>query len=227
MSVLVSLVQSANWKRVGILTAVLISLHLIFFADFHTALNRIAAAPLTTEQSVPAKSPTHSATDRYPTIKGQGIDPAEDLVVDPGAKDDHKVFAPYDAVGRPDEYVAVCISVKDQALDLIEFFVHHYHHMGIRRFYVMDDGSDPPLSSYEYPGIPRSILTFTWQDPAHRERAMQLRFYNWCIERYSNDHKWIAFLDGDEFLDTPGDENLIEVLQTFDGNDTVGALAVK
>lgn len=53
-----------------------------------------------------------------------------------------------DSTDDGDEYVAVCIAVKDVANDLVEFFVHHYHHMGIRRFYVMDDGSEPPLSDF-------------------------------------------------------------------------------
>lgn len=134
---------------------------------------------------------------------------------------------PNDNATKQDEYVAVCLSVRDQADDLVEFFVHHYHHMGIRRFYVMDDGSEPPLSSYEYPGIPHSALTFTWQDPAQRDEHMQMQFYNWCIERYSQSHQWIAFIDADEFLDTPGNESLTEILATMDKNETVGALGVK
>lgn len=32
------------------------------------------------------------------------------------------------------EYVAMCVAVRDQARDLPEFLIHHYHHFGIRRF---------------------------------------------------------------------------------------------
>lgn len=32
-----------------------------------------------------------------------------------------------------DEYVAICLAIKDQRLDLPEFLIHHYHHLGIRR----------------------------------------------------------------------------------------------
>ncbi len=59
-----------------------------------------------------------------------------------------------------DKYVAMRMAVKDQDLDLPEFFIHHYHHVGIRRFYIMDDGSDPPLSSITNYGVPNSVLTF-------------------------------------------------------------------
>ncbi len=99
--------------------------------------------------------------------------------------------------------------------------------MGIRRFYVMDDGSEPPLSTFQYPGIPRTALTFTYQPRETRDGYMQLTFYTWCIERYRERHTWIAFIDVDEFLETPGKETLGEVLKTFEGNDTVGAVGVK
>jgi hypothetical protein len=37
-----------------------------------------------------------------------------------------------------DEYVAICLSVRDQSRDMIEFLNHHYHHHQIRRFYIME-----------------------------------------------------------------------------------------
>jgi hypothetical protein len=58
------------------------------------------------------------------------------------------------------EDVAFCIATKDHPDDLVEFFVHHYHHHGIQRFYIMDDGSATPLSSFKDYGIPRSHLSF-------------------------------------------------------------------
>lgn len=125
------------------------------------------------------------------------------------------------------EPIAICVSVKDQPIDMIEFFVHHYHNMGIRRFYVMDDGSDPPLSTFKYPGIPRSALTFTYEPRTERADFMQTVFYQWCIDRYREKHTWIAFIDTDEFLWTSEKETLGEVLSTFEGDDSVGALGVK
>lgn len=125
------------------------------------------------------------------------------------------------------EHVAICISVKDQADDLVEFFVHHYHNMGIHRFYVMDDGSDPPLSTHQYPGIPRGALTFVYQDRAHRSGSQQMVFYVKCIESYRSKHTWMAFIDSDEFFDTPGSESLSGVLRSFEDDWSVGALGVK
>lgn len=63
--------------------------------------------------------------------------------------------------GNHDEYLAVCLFAKNQALDMVEWFQHHYYEMGIRRFYVMDDASDPPLSTFmdDY-GIPEEAVDF-------------------------------------------------------------------
>lgn len=65
--------------------------------------------------------------------------------------------------GNHDEYLAVCLFAKNQAADMVEFFQHHYHELGIRRFYVMDDGSEPPLSTFadEY-GIPPEAIDFIY-----------------------------------------------------------------
>ncbi len=47
-----------------------------------------------------------------------------------------------------DEYLAVCMIVRNQNQDLPEWFQHHYYNMGIRRFYILDDGSQPPTSDF-------------------------------------------------------------------------------
>jgi len=55
---------------------------------------------------------------------------------------------------------------------------------------------------------------------------MQENFYRKCLEKYMPFHRWIAFIDTDEFIDTPGNETLREVLESFDGDDHVGGLGM-
>ncbi|RDL37284.1 uncharacterized protein BP5553_04717 [Venustampulla echinocandica] len=125
-----------------------------------------------------------------------------------------------------EEYVAICLAAKDQSHDLPEWLTHHYHHIGIRRFYIMDDGSNPALSSFEY-GIPKSALTFHYQDPATRTAWQQLAFYSECNSWYGSNHTWIAYIDTDEFLEiTAPNETLVSILKGFDPDKTVGALGV-
>ena len=128
------------------------------------------------------------------------------------------------------EYIAICVSVRDQTLDLPEWLTHHYHHLGIRRFYIMDDGSVPPLSSlpeFHY-NIPSSALTFVYEDRSTRTQQQQITFYNRCLGEFGSLHEWIAFIDVDEFFATPSSTTLHELLYGFekDQSTKVGALAV-
>ncbi|KAE8450315.1 hypothetical protein EG329_006743 [Mollisiaceae sp. DMI_Dod_QoI] len=225
-------IQSIQWKHILILTGILMLLHVLVFENL---------TPTTVVNGAASEAPTSKATALNPAPTTQpaskpkvAFEPPTSFDFEPSLHtepfltaepEDGNYELPPDSI-PPDEYVAVCMSVKDQAKDMVEFFVHHYYNMGIKRFYVMDDGSDPPLSTFEYPGIPRTALTFTFQPRASRAGNMQTVFYGWCIEWYADKHTWIAFLDGDEFLETPGNETLNEVLESFVDDDTVGALGV-
>ncbi|KAL3417480.1 hypothetical protein PVAG01_10490 [Phlyctema vagabunda] len=126
-----------------------------------------------------------------------------------------------------EEYVAICICIKDQREELAEFLVHHYHHLGIRRFYIWDDGSEPPLSTIEDLGIPKSVVTFNYQERETRKQRMQTIFYNKCLKTYGAKHHWMAFIDADEYMEvTSQNETLREILEEFEKFDNIGGLGV-
>ena len=133
--------------------------------------------------------------------------------------------------GDDDEYMSICIAVKNQHLDLLEWFPHYYYHHGIRRFYVMDDGSQPPISILPDYGIPRSAITFTYipRTPIEeRPEPMHHHIYgNMCIKDYGQRHTWMAFLDADEFLEMRNGQTLMQWLHDWEHNDTVGAVAAQ
>ena len=141
--------------------------------------------------------------------------------------------------GDDEEDVALCMAVKDQAGDLPEHFTHHYYHLGIRRFYIMDDGSDPPLSTAKGPGewgIPDSAITFHYFNRSERTGPMQHAMYAHCHEWHGHQHKWFGFFDADEFLsmtshhtassDGQQEETLVSFLRTFETDPSVGAIAL-
>ncbi|KAK8138265.1 hypothetical protein PG984_001645 [Apiospora sp. TS-2023a] len=106
-----------------------------------------------------------------------------------------------------DEYVAICLAVRDQGPDLPEFLQHHYYNIGVRRFYLMDDGSRPPLSALGADGaygVPAEALTFVYYDESARVHDMQHKVYNDCVHVWGANHTWMAFIDADEFLDVLG-----------------------
>lgn len=133
--------------------------------------------------------------------------------------------------GDEEEYMSICIAVKNQHLDLLEWFPHYYYHHGIRRFYVMDDGSQPPISILPDYGIPHSAITFTYipRTPIEqRPEPMHHHIYgNMCIKDYGKRHTWMAFLDADEFLEMRNGQTLMQWLHDWERNDTVGAVAAQ
>jgi Glycosyl transferase family 2 len=128
-----------------------------------------------------------------------------------------------------EEYMAVCMLIRNQAMDMPEVLAHHYYHLGIRRFYIMDDGSDPPLSTIDY-GIPSSAITFNLMPPHDRTKKwMQLGVYDECHRKWGSKHTWMGFIDTDEYLEiTDPDPNvtLKTILTTLAQNNTIGALAI-
>jgi Glycosyltransferase family 92 len=130
-----------------------------------------------------------------------------------------------------DEYLAICMLVRNQGKDLPEVLTHHYYHMGIRRFYILDDGSEPPLSSTPDYGIPSSAITFhVLPQEGKKVRGRQLGIYDDCSNRWGSKHTWMGFFDTDEFLEVtdPSPYNTLKtILTTFAQNDTIGALAVQ
>lgn len=129
--------------------------------------------------------------------------------------------------GDTDEYLAICVSVKDQYADLGEWLTHYYHHHKIRRFYIMDDGSSPVLATLNYTSFvdPRA-LTHRYYHPLMHGHNQQLTMYDECIALFRHKHRWMAFLDADEFLEVRGNETLHGMLRDLDADPKVGALAV-
>ena len=142
---------------------------------------------------------------------------------------------PFPPLPVPDneEYIAFCLVVRNQSIDMPEFFIHHYHHHGIRRFYIYDDGTFPPLAEKPYIdswGIPEENIEFTYvppEDVLNRGR-LQADLYTDCATRSVGKHKWVAFLDPDEFLEMRGEkpQSLVGFLKDWEKDDQVGAVAV-
>ena len=132
-----------------------------------------------------------------------------------------------------EEYLSLCLAIKNQPSDLDEFLTHYYYHHGIRRFYVMDDGSDPPLSytpNFGIPpfAVPRSAVTFTYipRIPDRPQPFQHTIYEDYCIGNFGERHTWMGFFDTDEFLEMRGETTLVDWLHQWESNDTVGALSV-
>ncbi|CAK7563875.1 MAG: hypothetical protein SEPTF4163_001755 [Sporothrix epigloea] len=133
----------------------------------------------------------------------------------------------------PDNYISICLAIKDQRLDLPEFLHHHYYNMGVGHFFIMDDGSEPPLSEMteEQLTIPRDAIEFHYFEPQKHVRWMQYTMYNSCIKLARNESAavnttWMAFIDADEYIDAPGPQTLREILEDFSRIEAIGGVSL-
>ena len=70
----------------------------------------------------------------------------------------------------------------------------------------MDDGSEPRMSTYDYsPFVDERAITHVYMDPKERPvEGQQVRVYNKCAEEFGGRHKWMGFIDTDEFIEVKG-----------------------
>lgn len=126
--------------------------------------------------------------------------------------------------------------VKDMPTEVNEFLTHHYYHHGIRRFYIYDDGSSPPLSS-QYNAtnsysIPENATTFAYISPdsidLQARPRLQEETMHRCIRDHGSKHTWLALLDPDEYIEmrSPEFPTLLSWLQHWEQNSTVAGLAI-
>jgi len=107
------------------------------------------------------------------------------------------------------DYVAICVVLKDQSVDLPEFVAWHAA-LGVETFYLYDHGSAPPVSALEAASmlppatkgevkIHVELLTEA-HIAVHPSKIPQLAAYDSCVASHRAEHEWLAFFDVDEFV---------------------------
>jgi hypothetical protein len=114
-------------------------------------------------------------------------------------------------------YLSICAVYRDEAPYLREW-VEFHRPVGVERFFLYDNLSSDEhrevLAPYVADG---SVTIHDWpQWPA------QIQAYDHCLKHHSDDARWIAFIDLDEFLFSPEGTPLPEVLREFEEFPGVG-----
>jgi hypothetical protein len=112
---------------------------------------------------------------------------------------------------RPPIALAACAIFRDEARYLAEWVAFH-RVQGVERFYLYDNRSSDDWRSELAPEIAAGVVEVTDWPP----EPGQLPAYDDCIERHRDDARWIAMIDIDEFLFSPGGAPLPEILRRFD-----------
>jgi hypothetical protein len=151
LSILQSSIHCVQWKYILYLALCLMTLHFLLVGDLYEAAENGKRALFSPSSSAASKfelGHTADAAPKEPHVETAALvevqekekphiegcsGPKEQAAPDP----DKSGISPHDGI-KIDEHVAICISIKDQSEDLTEWLVHHYRHMSIQRFYIMD-----------------------------------------------------------------------------------------
>lgn len=114
-------------------------------------------------------------------------------------------------------YLAICAIFRDEAPFLAEWICFH-RLVGVAHFYLYDnDSGDRPREALQ-PFIDRGWVTLIdWPIPFHRKAQQQA--YQHCLDKVQADDlaRWIAFIDLDEFLFSPTQQQLTDELKAYEG----------
>jgi hypothetical protein len=120
--------ERVRWRNILILIS--------WFSIMHFFLPRVDHEPTILSEVTPASSTSSdSALGKAPaTVNSPPVYATPDVAnvsEDQNFESEHQFVKPESDAVPIDEYLAICISVKDQADDLVEFFVYYYYHIGI------------------------------------------------------------------------------------------------
>ncbi len=114
---------------------------------------------------------------------------------------------------RKDEdssYLSICAIYRDEAPYLREW-VEFHRLAGVERFFLYDNRSADEHRDVLAPRIEDgSVVIREWPDTRG-----QIPAYEHCLREHGERSRWIAFLDLDEFLFSPGGTPLPEVLEGY------------
>jgi hypothetical protein len=101
---------------------------------------------------------------------------------------------------------------KNEAHILKEWIEHYLHH-GADHFFLIDDASTDASIDILTPYIEKGIVTL-FREKCNYFLGRQMHLYNKCIYPHYKETEWLLMVDLDEFVWSPMNVNLYEVLKT-------------
>jgi hypothetical protein len=124
-------------------------------------------------------------------------------------------------------YLAVCTIQRNNAKDIREWIIYHSI-VGVSKFYFLSHMSEDNTKEVIFQLISEGYnIEYFELDESSEENwyPIQVNFYKNTYEKNYHNHKWIAFIDGDEFLIPVKEHNLPDVLKKYE-NQSLEALGV-
>ena len=106
--------------------------------------------------------------------------------------------------------LAVCAIFREEG-PFLEEWLRFHEGVGVTKFYLYNNFSTDSFSEVLAPFVARGVVELTdWPFSTG-----QLAAYQDCLRRHSQDARWIAFFDIDEFLFSPASRDIRLVLREF------------
>lgn len=94
-----------------------------------------------------------------------------------------------------DYHTSIVLIAKDEERYIREWLEYHLE-VGISHFYIYDNESTAEFKKVLDPYIQKGIVTYTWFPGNY----VQMKAYDDALSRFKLDTKYMAFIDGDEFI---------------------------
>lgn len=96
---------------------------------------------------------------------------------------------------------------------ILKEWVDHYLYHGVDHFYLIDDASTDNSVAILEPYIAKGIITL-FREKCEYFLGRQMHLYNKCIYPHYKETEWLLMIDLDEFVWSPRDINLYNILKT-------------
>jgi hypothetical protein len=107
----------------------------------------------------------------------------------------------YHAKSKIESYFAMCLIIRDAGEDLPEWIEYH-HRMGASKFYIFDHNSTVPVINYIRDYVLSGLVDLQFTDFRNIKdaRPPQIVTYDKCVHDYGSRHRFMGFIDSDEFI---------------------------
>jgi len=116
--------------------------------------------------------------------------------------------------------LAICSIIKDEKY--IEEFIVYHSLVGVKHFYLYDNGSNPPLKERLDKPFFNEICTII--DFAGENKSIPA--FNDCINSTKDVVKWLMVIDGDELVYPKKNDTIIEFLNNLDTENDIQAVGI-
>jgi len=113
-------------------------------------------------------------------------------------------------------FVSLCSIIKDET-NLEEFILYHWI-IGFEHFYIYDNDSSFPIKNRLHQYLFKQICTIIDFSGLNQ----QMNAYNHCLKHYGSDNKWIANIDGDEYIFPKKHWSIRDFLDEHDEAQAIG-----